>query len=163
MLNRPVRIAAASIVGVGLIGGGYAAGVSQGDTTAPTPKRAELAVSESVRGAKGQTLRLSRVTVPAGANLSLHHHPGTQISNIEQGTLSYTVKTGQVRVMRGDASTPKLVRTIRAGQTAGIRAGQWIVEQPNVIHQAANRGKADVVITIATLFPDGEPLSVAND
>lgn len=162
MLNRSTRIAAASIVGVGLIGGGYAAGVSQGGTTAPTPKRTELAVSESVRGAKDRTLRLSRVTVPAGANLALHHHPGTQISNIEAGTLTYTVKTGQVKVMRGDASTPKLVRTIKAGQTAGIRAGQWIVEQPNVVHQAANRGKTDVVIAIATLFPDGAPLSVAD-
>lgn len=162
MSNRPFRIAAASVAGVALIGGGYAAGVSQGDTTAPTPKRAELAVSESVRGAKDRTLRLSRVTVPAGANLALHHHPGTQISNIEAGTLTYTVKTGQVKVMRGDASTPRLVRTIKAGQTAGIRTGQWIVEQPNVIHQAANRGKTAVVITIATLFPDGAPLSVAD-
>ncbi len=162
MPYRPTRIALASVAGVALIGGGYAAGVSQGNAPGPAPTRAELAVSESVRGAKGRTMRLSRVTVPAGASLALHHHPGTQISNIEQGTLTYTVKTGQVRVMRGDASTPKLVRTIRAGQTAGIRAGQWIVEQPNVIHQAANRGTTDVVITIATLFPDGAPLSVAN-
>lgn len=162
MLNRPSRIAVLSVTGVALIGGGYVAGVSQGDTTAPTPKRVELAVSDSVRGAKGRTMRLSRVTVPAGANLALHHHPGTQISNIEQGTLTYTVRTGQVRVMRGDASTSKLVRTIKAGQTGQIRAGQWIVEQPNVIHQAANRGKTEVVITLATLFPDGAPLSVAD-
>jgi quercetin dioxygenase-like cupin family protein len=162
MPNRPFRIAAASVVGVGLIGGGYAAGVSQGDTTAPTPKRVELAASESVRGAQDRTLRLSRVTVPAGASLALHHHPGTQISNIEQGTLTYTVKTGQVRVMRGDAAKPKLVRTIKAGQTGQIRHGQWIVEQPNVVHQAANRGKTDVVIVLATLFPDGAPLSVAD-
>lgn len=162
MSNRPVRLAALSAAGVALIGGGYAAGVSQGDTTAPAPKRVELAASDSVRGAKGRTMRLSRVTVPAGAKLALHHHPGTQISNIEQGTLTYTVKTGQVKVMRGDASKPTLVRTIKAGQTAGIRSGQWIVEQPNVIHQAANRGKTDVVIAIATLFPDGAPLSVAD-
>jgi quercetin dioxygenase-like cupin family protein len=162
MSKRPFRIAAASVAGVALIGGGYVAGAAQGEAPAPTAKRAELAVSESVRGAKDRTLRLSRVTVPAGANLALHHHPGTQISNIEAGTLTYTVKTGQVKVMRGDASTPKLVRTIKAGQTAGIRSGQWIVEQPNVIHQAANRGKTDVVITIATLFPDDAPLSVAD-
>jgi quercetin dioxygenase-like cupin family protein len=163
MSHRPVRIVLASAAGVALIGGGYVAGAAQSETTAPTAKRAELAVSESVRGAKGRTLRLSRVTVPPGAKLALHHHPGTQISNVEQGTLTYTVKTGQVRVMRGDAADGEPVRTIKAGQTAGIRSGQWIVEQPNVIHRAANRGKTDVVIAIATLFPDDAPLSVADD
>lgn len=162
MPTRPTRIAAASVLGVGLIAGGYAAGASQGNPTAPAPTRTELAVSDRVRGAKDRTLRLSRVTVPPGATLALHHHPGTQISSIEQGTLTYTVKTGRVRVMRGDAATPRPVRTIRAGQTAGIRTGQWIVEQPDVIHRAANRGKTDVVTTIATLFPDGAPLSVAD-
>lgn len=162
MSHRPFRPALAIVVGVALVGGGYVAGVSQGDSTAPTPKRIELATSAAVRGAEGHTLRLSRVTVPAGASLALHHHPGTQISNIEQGTLTYTVKTGRVRVMRGDAAQPKLVRTIKAGQTGRIRTGQWIVEQPHVIHQAANRGKTDVVIVLATLFPDGAPLSVAD-
>jgi quercetin dioxygenase-like cupin family protein len=160
-LRRPVRLALAPALAVALVGGGYAAGVSQGDSV-PTPSRSELAISDSVRNAKGQTMRLSRVTVPAGAELAWHHHPGTQISNIEEGTLTYTVRTGQVRVMRGDAAKPRLVRTIKAGQTGAIRSGEWIVEQPNVIHRAANRGKADVVITLATLFPRGAALSEAN-
>ncbi len=161
MLRRPVRLVLVPTLAVALVGGGYAAGVSQGDAV-PTPSRAEMAVSKSVRNAKGQTMRLSRVTVPAGAELAWHHHPGTQISSIEQGTLTYTVRTGQVRVMRGDAAKPRQVRTIKAGQTGAIRTGEWIAEQPHVIHRAANRGKDEVVITLATLFPDGAPLSEAK-
>jgi quercetin dioxygenase-like cupin family protein len=120
-------------------------------------------VSTVVRGAPGRTLGLTRVTVPAGARLALHHHSGTQISSVQEGTLTYTVKTGRVRVMTGDADGGRLVGTIGAGQTGSIRPGQWIVEQPSEIHRAANRGKGDVVILLATLFPDGAPPSVPND
>jgi hypothetical protein len=55
------------------------------------------------------------------------------------------------------------VRTIAAGQTGAIRPGQWIVEQPSEVHRAADRGKGDVVILLATPFPDGAPPSVPDD
>jgi len=48
-----------------------------------------------------------------------------------------------------------LVRKIAAGQTAAIRAGQWIVEQPSDIHEAANRGPDPVVLYLATLLQQG--------
>lgn len=161
MTSRPVRTVLASTVGLALIVGAYTAGASQGDT-AVTVTRDALAQSTSVRGAAGRTLALTRVNVPAGANLALHHHSGTQISSIQAGTLTYTVKTGQVKVMSGPSDAPKLVRTIKAGQTGAIKTGQWIVEQPNVIHRAANRGTTKVVILLATLFPHGAPPSVPN-
>jgi hypothetical protein len=49
------------------------------------------------------------------------------------------------------------VRTIKAGQTARIQPGQWLVEQPSDIHEAANRGTAPVVIYLATLLKTGAP------
>jgi quercetin dioxygenase-like cupin family protein len=49
------------------------------------------------------------------------------------------------------------VRTISAGQTGQIRPGQWIVEQPSDIHQAANNGADPVVIYLATLLKTGAP------
>jgi hypothetical protein len=61
-------------------------------------------------------------------------------------------------VRRGESDQdPTIVRRIAAGQTAGIGAGEWIVEQPSDIHEAANRGTAPIVIYIATLLKAGAP------
>jgi len=128
------------------------------DTSEPTAVRSALARSERVQGAPRRTMVLSRVVVEPGAKLALHHHLGTQISRIASGTLTYTVRRGSATVREGDAEKdPRLVRTIGAGQTARIRAGQWLVEQPSDIHEAANRGKAPVVIYLATLLKSGAP------
>jgi quercetin dioxygenase-like cupin family protein len=111
-----------------------------------------------VRGDPKRTLVLSRVTVPPGAELALNHHLGSQVAHIQSGVLTYTVRSGSVVVRTGEADQdPKKVRTIAAGQTARLRAGQWIVEQPSDIHEAANRGGAPVTIYLATLLKTGAP------
>jgi quercetin dioxygenase-like cupin family protein len=125
---------------------------------APTAIRNALAQSSHVQGAPHRTMVLSRVEVEPGAKLALHHHLGTQVANIAAGTLTYTVRRGQVVVRRGESDqSPKVVHTIKASQTAPIRSGQWIVEQPSDVHEAANRGSAPVVIYIATLLKTGAP------
>jgi quercetin dioxygenase-like cupin family protein len=123
--------------------------------------RDALAQDVDPAGAKGRTLGLSRVDVPPGAKLALHRHPGTQIARIDRGVLTYTVVTGRVDVWGGnpEAKATK-VRTIAAGKTAPIRAGQWIVEKPGTIHRAANRGRKPIVIYIASLFRNGAPPAI---
>ncbi len=128
-------------------------------TPAPAPVRKDFAQTKHVQGAPGRTMVLSKVTVPAGAKLAVHHHLGTQISRVEAGTLTYTVRRGKAELFEGEAEEEHLVRVIKAGQTANIRAGQWLVEQPSDIHQAANRGSQPVVIYLATLLKDGAPPS----
>ncbi len=124
----------------------------------PTAVRSALARSESVQGAPGRTMVLSKVVVEPGAKLALHHHLGTQISRVASGTLTYTVRQGSAVLREGDAEKePRLVRTIEAGQTARIQPGQWLVEQPSDIHEAANRGSTPVVIYLATLLKTGAP------
>lgn len=134
-------------------------------TADPAPVvRTVLAESPDPAGAKGETLGLSRVTVAPGAELALHRHPGTQIATIARGTLTYWVVRGAVEVRRGDPATPagaKLVRTIKAGQRGQVRTGDWIVEKPGTIHHAANRGKVEIEILIASLFTKGAPPSIA--
>jgi quercetin dioxygenase-like cupin family protein len=126
----------------------------------PTAVRSALARTDRVQGAGGRTMVLSRVVVEPGAKLALHHHLGTQISRIASGTLAYTVRKGSAVVSEGDAEKhPRRVRTIAAGQTARIRAGQWLVEQPSDIHEAANRGDEPVVIYLSTLLKSGSPPS----
>lgn len=125
---------------------------------APTAVRNALAQTSAVEGAPDRTMVLSRVEVEPGAKLALHHHLGTQISHVESGTLTYTVQRGSAVVREGESDQqPRRVRTIKAGQTARIRAGQWLVEQPSDIHEAANRGRTPVVIYLATLLKTGAP------
>jgi len=157
-LRSRLLVAVALFAAFGL---GVVAPVGHGDTkAAPSVVRNALAQTSVVQGAPGRTMVLSRVAVAPGAELALHHHLGTQVARIAAGTLTYTVREGSVVVRRGEADRdPKVVRTIAAGQTGRIRAGEWIVEQPSTIHQAANRGAEKVVIYISTLLKDGAPPS----
>jgi|GEM_PF-459538 len=130
------------------------------DTVAPSVVRNALAQSDAVQGAPNRTMVLSRVKVEPGAQLATHHHLGTQISRVTAGVLTYTVRRGSAVVRRGEADQePQLVRTIHADQTAQIHAGEWLVEQPSDVHEAANRGPAPVVIYLATLLKTGAPPS----
>ena len=125
------------------------------------PKREALAQVVSPPGAPGRTLGLSRVTIPAHTTLAPHRHPGDQIAYIERGTLTYTVRTGVVRIYRGPAdASPRLVGTVRAGETGKVRAGEWVVERQGDVHFGANRGRRPVVILLATLFTTGSPPSI---
>ncbi len=147
-------LALATVALTGLAGGNLATSAP----SAPEAKRDAMAQTTKVQGAPGRELVLSRVVVPAGAKLALHHHLGTQVARVESGVLTYTVEQGSVVVRRGQSDArPTAVRTIKAGQTGKIKAGQWIVEQPSDIHRAANNGSKPVTIYIATLLEAGAP------
>jgi quercetin dioxygenase-like cupin family protein len=128
------------------------------------PKRIPLAETERVAGAPERTLGLSRVVIPPGSTLPLHRHPGTQIAWFKQGVLTYTVVAGAAYLHRGEpGSGGTLVRRIEAGQTARLKAGQWLVEPPSDIHRAVNRGKEPVVVMVSTLFRTGAPPAIPVD
>lgn len=151
---RPRLLAATAVLTLALLLPGALAQSAQ----APTAVRNALAQSSAVKGAPDRTMVLSRVEVDPGAKLALHHHLGTQISHVEAGTLTYTVRQGSAVVREGESDQqPRLVRSIKAGETARIRPGQWLVEQPSDIHEAANRGRTPVVIYLATLLKTGAP------
>src|SRR4051795_5029300 len=147
---------------VALLAIGVAVGQVIAQSGGSSVKRVALAETSKVRGVSGRSLALSRVTIPAGASIPLHHHQGTQVSYIQSGVLSYTVKSGGVTVFTGPADNARLVRRISAGNTGRIGAGQWIVEQPSTIHRAANKGTTKIVIYLATLLKKGAPPSTPN-
>ena len=125
------------------------------------PERGRTVVVHGPAGAPGRTLGLSRVTIPGRTTLAPHRHPGYQIAYIERGTLTYTVRTGVVRIYRGAAdASPRLTGTVRAGETGRVRAGEWVVERQGDVHFGANRGRRPLVILLATLFITGRPPSI---
>ena len=150
------------LAALGLLAIGFAVGQVIAQSGGSSVRRVALAESNKVRGVSGRTLGLSRVTIPVGASIRLHHHKGTQVSYIQSGVLTYTVKSGGVTVFSGPADNPTVARKINAGQTGQIRAGQWLVEQPSTVHRAANKGKAKIVIYLATLLKKGAPPSTPN-
>jgi len=157
------RTLVVSLAAVLLLGAGTALGLALGSAgREPAPVvRDALAQSKHPRGAKGKTLGLTRIIVKPGAGLALHHHPGTQIAYIQSGVLTYTVDEGHSVVKKGVADDhPKVVHRLRPGDTANIKPGQWLVEQPDSHHHAANRGKKRIVIYLATLFRSGAPPSL---
>lgn len=156
--TRLLALAAAPL----LVAGGASIGWAATAGEPPTVVREPLAEAKKPRGVDGRNLGLSRVTVMPDAELAAHHHPGTQVAFVEQGTLTYTVNTGSVTVMKGTSDDPEVVRRIKAGETGRIRSGQWIVEQPNDHHQAANRGEVPVVIFTATLLKKGFPAAILD-
>jgi quercetin dioxygenase-like cupin family protein len=158
---KRIRVTAA-LAAIGLLATGVLVGHVIAQSGGSTVTRTPLGQSTKVKGASGRTLGLSRVTIPAGGRIALHHHEGTQVAYIQSGVLNYTVKSGGVTVLTGTADNPTVVRRIDAGQTGRISAGQWIVEQPSTIHRAANKGDAKIVIYLATLLRTGAPPSTPN-
>ena len=104
--------------------------------------------------AAGQELGLWHYTIPAGAELPPHTHPGPQIARVITGDLEYTVIAGEGTVVSMDGtSTP-----IGPG-TYVLHAGDTIIENPGLEHYGANRGPGVVELIAATLYPEGAPLS----
>lgn len=149
--GRRIRFTLATLALVAVGGAGTAIAISA-TSDPPPPKYNSLARVVDPIGATGRALGLSRVVIQPGARIPLHLHQGTQLGYIQSGTLTYTVEKGRARVMTGPGDSARLVRVIRAGQTANIRAGQWLIEQPSNHHRAANYGDKPVVILLSNLL-----------
>ena len=159
MTSRPRLALLAGAAILTTAAGAYAAGAAQDQPAQAT--RTVLAQAADPTGARGRTLALSRVRIPAHTRLALHRHPGTQIAYIQRGTLTYTVRSGVANVYRGPADqSPHLVRRIAEGETARVLAGEWLIERPRMVHSGANAGDRPLVILLATLFRNGSPASI---
>ena len=155
------------VAGLVLIASGFGAGLAVSSAAADDPApvtvtRQSLAEYPAPTGAPKRTLGLSRVVVMPGAKLASHHHPGSQLGYVAEGVLTYTVETGQAKLMRGPGDTPTLVKVVKAGDTVRVRAGQWLVEEQGEVHHARNAGEVPIVIYISTLLKTGEPAAIPD-
>lgn len=147
-----------AVLAVGIVGGATASALVRVGLDAPV--REILAEVPDPQGAKGRTLVLQRVDIPADTPLAAHTHQGTQVAAIETGSLRYTVIRGRpVRVVRPvPDGAPELVRLIKPGQTFTVRAGLSVIEPAGTVH-AVRSGREKVTIHVSTLLVTGAPLS----
>jgi len=107
------------------------------------------------QNAPGQAMNLQQVEIDPGAKLAEHFHAGTQIATIKEGVLTYEVVSGSVERVLKNGST----ETVTAPSTLKLRVGDTIVENEGLVHYGANHGKKTVIIEVAALLHDGEPLA----
>src|SRR6478735_2949467 len=156
------------VAGLALVASGFGAGIAVSATAAdedPAPvtvTRQSLAEVAGPSGAPNRTLGLSRVVVMPGAKLASHHHPGSQLGYVAEGVLTYTVETGQAKLMKGPGDTPTLVKVIKPGDTVRVRPGHWLIEEQGEVHHARNAGEVPIVIYISTLLKTGEPAAIPD-
>jgi quercetin dioxygenase-like cupin family protein len=104
--------------------------------------------------APGETLELVQYTIPAGAKLPVHKHPGVQMATVESGTLTYhVIHDGSVTVNRADGTA----ETIGPGQVTAFRVGDSWVEPVGMVHFAENLTDVPIVLMSSSLLDDDVP------
>ena len=101
--------------------------------------------------APGETLSLTRYTIPAGAKLPIHYHPGVQLASVESGELTYHVIEGTLFVTRADGTKA----TYESGATVVLATGDAWEEPEGMIHYAENLTDQPVVL-ISTALLDSQ-------
>jgi len=139
---------------------GHTSGASSSPSSVASPGLVSKVIYASAvpAGAKGEEQYLYAVAVPPGTTLAPHTHPGTQLANIQGGTLTYTVISGTVTVIR-HAGTDQEQREQITGQTVDLHTGDSVIESPGMVHSAENRGSVPVRIVLSALFPKGAEMS----
>jgi len=166
MRRRSVKFPLAMALGVVLTLGAVSGCGSSDDASAAGS--GQTAATESVvrdrlgvttpGNAPGQELFLERVTIAPGARLATHYHEGTQVAHVVSGELTYNIIRGTATVLRADGEEQATGPTVVI-----LKAGDGVVETPDVVHYGSNDGDEPVVIVLAALLREGAPLATPVD
>ena len=116
----------------------------------------EVLASGYPNDAQGRILELVRYTIPPGANLPPHIHPGMQIERVEFGTLTYTVVKGSAKIIRANRTEEILT----AGQTTLLKVGDSLIEPGGMVHYGKNESASIVILLSASLFDAKQPKAI---
>ena len=108
--------------------------------------------------APGMLLVLLRATLAPGAGLPAHVHPGQFIVAVESGTAAYAIVDEEGESGRGRYGTPTATEVITPGPEVLLGPGEWIIEEPGIVHTARNAGDEPLVLLISGLVAADEPL-----
>jgi len=145
----------------GSVAGGRLAAVAQEGTPAAEPivgVTAGLLGAGQPDAAPGHELAMRRLVFEPGGSIADHHHPGALVLYVETGALTYAVVEGVAEVQRpGQDGNPGPTEQLRPGEETVLDAGSSLFEQ-DVVHSARNAGDEPLVLLLANLHTEGEPL-----
>lgn len=114
----------------------------------------DVLASSDPAEASGEILSLVRYTIPPGAVLPVHKHPGDQMATVISGTLTYhVVANGDVPITRANGTK----ETAHPGDTVMFNVGDSWVEPEGMIHYAENKTAQPVILLSSSLFAANEP------
>jgi quercetin dioxygenase-like cupin family protein len=116
----------------------------------------EVLASGYPNDAQGRILELVRYTIPPGANIRPHIHPGMQIERVEFGTLTYTVVKGSAKILRANRTE----EILQAGQTTLLKVGDSLIEPGGMVHYGKNESASVVILLSASLFNAKQPKAI---
>ncbi len=116
----------------------------------------EVLASGHPGDAEGRVLELVRYTIPAGASLPPHIHPGMQIERVEFGVLTYCVVKGSAKMTRADGTEEE----IQAGQATILRVGDSLTEPGGMVHYGKNESASPTILLSAALFDEKKPKAI---
>lgn len=160
---RQIGIVAFALMAL-LSGSSWMMGTAQ-DTATPagaTPEATvgvvrEVLSSAEPEAAPGDELALVRYTIPAGAVLAVHIHPGVQMAVVESGVLTYhVIENGSVSVTRADGTE----ELISSGESTTFEAGDAWVEPEGMVHYGENLTDEPVVLLATSLLEADEPAAI---
>jgi quercetin dioxygenase-like cupin family protein len=157
MKKLGLRFSLMMIIGFGMVG------IARSQQTPPpsnsytqTVKR-EVLASGYPSEAEDKILELVRYTIPAGAKLPVHIHPGMQIEKVESGALTYTVVKGTAKITRANGKE----ETLEAGKTTRLTVGDSLVEPGGMVHYGNNETREPVILLGASLFDSQKPKAIS--
>ena len=123
----------------------------------PPPLLIESLGSAPSPDAAGMLLVLLRATLAPGAEMPPHTHPGQLVIAVEAGTAGYAIVDEAGESLRGVTGTPTATAVIPSGTEVLLGPGEWLVEEPGVVHTARNAGEEPLVLLISGLVAADEP------
>jgi quercetin dioxygenase-like cupin family protein len=103
-------------------------------------------------------LVLLRATLAPGAGLPAHIHPGQLVIYVESGTAGYAILSEEGQSGRGRVGTPVASEVITPGTEVLLGPGEWIIEEPGIVHTARNAGDEPLVLLLSGLVAADEPI-----
>ena len=111
-------------------------------------------------GAPGQEIHLMRVVQKPGGYIDPHRHPGAQVFYVEQGTVGFSVYSGQAWLVRAADAPNTEGALVPDGTEVILKPGDWLYYSQDVVESARNAGDDQAVIMIAALYYTGFPMTM---
>jgi quercetin dioxygenase-like cupin family protein len=107
--------------------------------------------------APGMQLALLRAIIAPGFVAPPHVHPGQLIVAVESGSVAYTILDENGESGRGRFGTPTATEVILPGTEVMLGPGEWIIEEPGIVHTFRNPGDEPLVLLVSALIAPDEP------